>query len=332
MQANLSWPQARALADNGSVVRRAGWLSSSIFATAGGLYWFNAPDGSQRVITAVDFQRGEFLALDWTDSAANQGHCVGIDLTAEMVATPATLIASAVSTVKLTISLVLDADLVFYLTSSSSSLTVPSSVTILAGQTSVSFSATAGTLTASSSESITATSNQCACSVAIALQFVDVPPPPAPPHKSIIFTGTATGTPAVGWVWVQTYFGPNRYPDGDPATGYWVWSGPIPSRYPPHPRGTWEGAKPTQAIGRMYFQNPWSSPCSVNISGTIYKQLYGGAVNDLVHKVNEGAFKILSSSLTPNLSFQLPAGGAYELAVYGDLQSANWNLTVLLSL
>ena len=330
MQKDLSWPQAKALADTGSVVRRAGWLSSSIFSTDGGLYWLNAPDGSQRVITAADFKRGEFLALDWTDSAANQGHCIGIDLTAEMVATPALLIASAVSSIKLTISLALDTDLIF-LTSSSSSLTVPSSVTIAAGQTSVTFSATAGSLSASSNATIKATSTQCSCSVNVSLQYVAVPPPPPPPQKIYTFTGSAVGSPAVGWVWVQTYFGPNRYPDGDPATGYWTWAGPIPNRYPPYPRGTPQGAKPTQAIGRMYFQNPWSSPCSVNISGTIYKQLQGSAVADLVRKINIGKVAVLSNSTSPNVSFQLPASGSYELIVFGD-QSASWNLTVLLSL
>ena len=81
----------------------------------------------------------------------------------------------------------------------------------------------------------------------------------------------------------------------------------------------------------MYFQNPWSSPCSVNISGTIYKQLQGSAVADLVRKINIGKVAVLSNSTSPNVSFQLPASGSYELIVFGD-QSASWNLTVLLSL
>lgn len=79
MQAHLSWPQAAALTATGSVVRRAGWLTRSIFKTRGDLYWLNAPDGSQRVITASDFTRADYLALDYTDSTPDQAHCVGIE-------------------------------------------------------------------------------------------------------------------------------------------------------------------------------------------------------------------------------------------------------------
>ena len=291
MQANLSWPQARALADNGSVVRRAGWLSSSIFATAGGLYWFNAPDGSQRVITAVDFQRGEFLAMDWTDSAANQGHCVGIGITAEMVASPNILASSDPTSIILSISIALDADLVFNLSSSSPLLTPATTVTIPAGKTSATFSATAGSLSDSSTEEITATSNLCSCVVSIGMQSS----PSVKSKKIYTFVGSSHE--------VVNVYGQ------------------------------------TQAIGKLYFQNPWSDPCLVNISGSVYLQLFGGMVNGPLQFLSgiqtpgNAAWILINQVSSPvNVSFQLAAGAYYELVVYGYTNIANWNLNVILSL
>ncbi len=79
MQARLSWPAARSLAASGSRVRRAAWTDRYVFRTAGGLHWLGAYDESyKRVVQAEDFQRAEFLALDWTDADPDQNHCVGI--------------------------------------------------------------------------------------------------------------------------------------------------------------------------------------------------------------------------------------------------------------
>ena len=214
----------------GSIVRRAGWLTRSIFLTRGCLYWLNAPDGTQRVITATDFQRGEFLALDWTDSAANQGHCVGLVVTAEMVAVPATLSSGGTSVVTLTISLAQADDLTFAL-SSDTTLTVPSTVTIPAGSLAVSFNAAAGTLIASGNASLGATSPLCACTATIALQYV-VPPPPPPQQTVFAFSGHK-------------------------KSGL---SGPIART----------GSPPPLVVGDPFsFQNPWGAPCTVVISGTI---------------------------------------------------------------
>jgi hypothetical protein len=81
MQANLPWLSARALAAGGSRVRRAEWTDRYIFRSPGGLHWIADYDETyQRVITATDFQRAEFLALDWTDADPDQNYCVGIDL------------------------------------------------------------------------------------------------------------------------------------------------------------------------------------------------------------------------------------------------------------
>lgn len=81
MQARLSWPSASELARRGSRVRRAEWTDRYIFRTAGGLHWIADYDETfQRVVQAEDFQRAEFLALDWTDADPDQNHCVGIEL------------------------------------------------------------------------------------------------------------------------------------------------------------------------------------------------------------------------------------------------------------
>jgi hypothetical protein len=81
MQANLPWKAARALAATGSRVRRAEWTDRYIFRSPGGLHWIADYDETyQRVVRADDFERGEFLALDWTDADPDQNLCVGIDL------------------------------------------------------------------------------------------------------------------------------------------------------------------------------------------------------------------------------------------------------------
>ena len=80
MQAHLSWSAARSLAASGSRVRRAGWTDRYVFRTRGGLHWLGDYAGTyKRVIRAADFQRPEFLALDWTDADPDQNHCVGIE-------------------------------------------------------------------------------------------------------------------------------------------------------------------------------------------------------------------------------------------------------------
>lgn len=81
MQANLPWRAARALAKAGSRVRRAEWTDRYIFSSPGGLHWIADYDETfQRVVQADDFERAEFLALDWTDADPDQNYCVGIDL------------------------------------------------------------------------------------------------------------------------------------------------------------------------------------------------------------------------------------------------------------
>ena len=80
MQAQLSWSAARSLAASGSRVRRAAWTDRYVFRTRGGLHWLGDYAGTyKRVIRAADFQRTEFLALDWTDADPDQNHCVGIE-------------------------------------------------------------------------------------------------------------------------------------------------------------------------------------------------------------------------------------------------------------
>ncbi len=324
MQANLSWPQAKALADTGSVVRRAGWINKSIFVNAGRLCWLNAPDGSQRVMRASDFARGDFLALDYTDSAPNQGHCVGIGIAADMSASLSTLGSGDPSTITLSISEVQTTDVLFALSSSSTSLSIPSAVTILAGTASVIFTAVAGTLTASSNAAITATSNLCSCAINLGLQYVLVPPPPAPVPIVLQFSKTITAPPAgptdAGWAWDGSEWVYHTNGDG---YGGAVWNGyrpiilnpgpaypGIPATPIPHPNGP-----PLPPVtDSISILNPWSSACKVVIAGTFYKTLLKGV-----------------SGVTLPFSLILPALAGLTLDIVGDQNKCSYTITATLS-
>lgn len=78
MQANLTWPQARELARNGSKVRRAGWSDEMIFRTDGDLFWRESSAGTE-VVTPADVSYTDLIAHDWTDASVAQAACVGLN-------------------------------------------------------------------------------------------------------------------------------------------------------------------------------------------------------------------------------------------------------------
>lgn len=74
---NLTWAEARAVAQAGGRVRRYGWTDRWLRRTRGNLYWIELLSGaSTRVVRNTDFTRTEFLAGDWTTLAPDQHHCV----------------------------------------------------------------------------------------------------------------------------------------------------------------------------------------------------------------------------------------------------------------
>ena len=74
---NLTWPQAREVAEGGRRVRRVGWLDRWLVNLDGALWWIEqVASGDMAVVTADDFTRLEFLASDWTTVAPDQHACV----------------------------------------------------------------------------------------------------------------------------------------------------------------------------------------------------------------------------------------------------------------
>lgn len=74
----LSWPEARALADAGSLVRRINWTDRWLFKEAG-IWWVQLAAGSVRVVQAYDFTAAEFRAGDWTTIWPDQYSCVVVE-------------------------------------------------------------------------------------------------------------------------------------------------------------------------------------------------------------------------------------------------------------
>lgn len=73
-QTNLSWPEARALARAGAMVRRIGWLDRWLFAS--GPLWFILPNaGDRRPVQSTDWTAAEFLATDFTTILVDQFEC-----------------------------------------------------------------------------------------------------------------------------------------------------------------------------------------------------------------------------------------------------------------
>jgi len=74
---NLTWPEARAVAQAGGLVRRYGWTDRWLKRTRGNLYWIEPLSGAaMHVVRNTDFTRTEFLAGDWTTLAPDQHHCI----------------------------------------------------------------------------------------------------------------------------------------------------------------------------------------------------------------------------------------------------------------
>ena len=138
MQAKLSWNQARALAESGSIVRREWWLARSLFRTEGDLFWMNW-GGVKRVVLSTDFTQADENALDWTDTSPEQGHCLNIALRGAIRFASASIASSGSVTATLALPQLLDEDVTFDLTSDVASVTFPATVTILQGNSSVDF-------------------------------------------------------------------------------------------------------------------------------------------------------------------------------------------------
>ena len=191
MQAKLSWPQARSLAHAGSVVRREWWLARSIFATAGNLYWMQW--GAKRVALSTDFTAADYNALDWTDSTPEKGHCVGIDLKGVIRFSASSVVDSDSVTATLSVPEPLDEDVTFDLSCDVPLISFPSSVTILQGNSSVSFTATGTGYTDSGIVNLLAVSQYISATGNILYRYVTRPPPPLPTQRFVINNANNNG-------------------------------------------------------------------------------------------------------------------------------------------